>query len=332
MTSLERKEMRYKRRKAKRTHEIVNYDFVFSFAHLWNSYHKSCRNVSWKTSVKNYKVRAFSNVSHSYTTLHNGTFTPLENKKFTINERGKIRNVENINIYERVIEKCFCDYGLIPILTPHLIFDNGATLKEKGYWFTVDRIKRKFKYVKSKYPNSYVLTLDFHHYFENINHNILYKQVQPYLDEKSYRFYTKVINNMTGLNLGSQLSQISAIFYCNALDNIATKLCLFYSRYMDDTIYMFKSKDALKTSLNCIKSNISKLGLTINDKKTKIFKNNVSVLKKKFIYSNNKCIVSLPTAYDRYIKKKIKRVPNINDYKTLYRKLHLYQRLNKIFG
>lgn len=322
--------------KKKRNHSKVNYDYAFSFKHLWKSAHKCYRNVSWKTSVKNYKYRAFSNISHSYIQLHSDTpFKPLKTTKFTIKERGKERNVENTNIYERVIEKCFCDYGLTPILSKALIYDNGATLKGKGYWFTIERAKKKFRQFKNKYPNGYVLTLDFHHYFESIDHDLLYKKVIPYLDKKSFVFYKSVIDNMKGLNLGSQLSQISAIFFCNTLDKIATKLCVFYARYMDDTIYMFDTKESLKSTLKCVEQEVNKLGLTLNENKTRIFKNNVTFLKKKFIYlkDKRKVIVSLPTNYDRYVKKKIKRMPIScrDSYKTLYKKLHLYKRMLKIF-
>lgn len=331
MDSNERHRRRYERRIAKRNNEKVDYESTFTFRNLWNSYHKSCRNVSWKTSVKNYKRRAFSQVSHSYIQLMNDIFKPMKTKKFTINHRGKERKVESTDIHERVIEKCFCDYGLCSIITKHLIYDNGATLKGKGYWFTIERVKKHYAKFRKKYPSGYVLTLDFHHYFESIDHDRLYGKIEKYLDSRSFSFYKKIIDNMKGLNLGSQLSQISAVFYCNELDNIASRTAFYYARYMDDTVYMFKDKSSLRMALKELRKVIDRLGLELNENKIIMWKNDFTFIKRKFIFIENKVIVSIKREYDRIVRKRIrKNGKGYDSYRVLYIKLKLFKRLSKL--
>jgi len=61
-------------------------------------------------------------------------------KQITIKERGKDRKITPIHINDRVIQKVLCDYLLTPLFTPKLIYDNGASLPNKGVSFTRKRV------------------------------------------------------------------------------------------------------------------------------------------------------------------------------------------------
>ena len=81
MTSAERREARYQRRKARRAARKAanfaahdNYDWVFSYPHLYKSYQMSRRNVGWKASVQKYIVQAPLNVWQTYETLQKGKY------------------------------------------------------------------------------------------------------------------------------------------------------------------------------------------------------------------------------------------------------------------
>lgn len=342
MNSIERKQARYNRRKAKRYNPQMNYDNCFTFNHLWVSAKKSYRNVSWKTSVINYKRRTFSNVSHSFFVLKDRKHKPEIPHSFTIYNRGKERKVEGITIGERVIQKCFCDYGIVPLISKSLIYDNSATLKNKGMWFCLKRTKKKYKKFMMKYSDSgYILVLDFHNYFYSIPHDILYFLIKDYMDYDSFNFYKNIVNNMIGLNLGSQLSQISAVFYSYLFDEICQKEAIYYSRYMDDSYCMFKSKDDLLKALPKILSVIESLGLEINPKKVKIIKaiNGFTFLKKVFRYKNNKVIIYPKREFDRVIITKMNKLKTINNkaikqsllcYKPFYIKFNGYKRFKRI--
>ena len=69
MNSIERRNERYKRRKAAREkkkqlndEQHGNYEQVFTFDHLYKSYKKCCSGVGWKSSTQRYKTNALYNV------------------------------------------------------------------------------------------------------------------------------------------------------------------------------------------------------------------------------------------------------------------------------
>lgn len=74
------------------------------------------------------------------------------------------------------------------------------------------------------------------------------------------------------LGIGSQISQISGIFYPTKMDNFCkiVRGCHFYGRYMDDTYIIHHDKYYLKRLLEDIIRICTDLGIHINEKKTQI--------------------------------------------------------------
>ena len=74
------------------------------------------------------------------------------------------------------------------------------------------------------------------------------------------------------LGIGSQISQISGIFYPTKMDNFCkiVRGCHFYGRYMDDTYIIHHDKYYLKQLLEDIIRICTDLGIHINEKKTQI--------------------------------------------------------------
>lgn len=138
-----------------------------------------------------------------------------------------MRHIKSVNIRERVVQRCFCDNYLIPLLTKNLIYDNGASLKDKGITFSLNRLIYHLKKYYKKHQNNegWIVLYDFSNYFGNINHNKLYAIVDPLmLDNKCLKLYHHLIDvfGEVGLGLGSQVSQISAIIFPNQIDQILT--------------------------------------------------------------------------------------------------------------
>ena len=81
MTSEERREARYQRRKAKRdearlrrSKECGDFDEVFSFRHLYLSGKKCCKGVYWKNSTQRYIGNIIPIIAKTHRELQNGTF------------------------------------------------------------------------------------------------------------------------------------------------------------------------------------------------------------------------------------------------------------------
>lgn len=142
MTSEERREARYQRRKAKRdearlrrSKECGDFDEVFSFRHLYLSGKKCCKGVYWKNSTQRYIGNIIPIIAKTHRELQNGTFKHRGFHAFTIMERGKKRYIRSVHITERAVQKCLCDYCLVPIYSACFIYDNSASLKHRGMDF-----------------------------------------------------------------------------------------------------------------------------------------------------------------------------------------------------
>ena len=121
MTSEERKEARYRRRREKRATardravgDADRYDAVFTYGNLYQAYRCCRRGVSWKASVQAYKARCGINVARRVRELNNGEFRLRRSPEFITRERGHERRINSIHIEDRVPQKCLCKYSLKP--------------------------------------------------------------------------------------------------------------------------------------------------------------------------------------------------------------------------
>jgi retron-type reverse transcriptase len=286
MNSDDRRRIRYERRKAgrdrKKQEKIGEYD---DYSHmtdadkLYASY-KLCRhNVNWKESTQRYEANAMRNILDAQKKLIARESVQSGFVEFDLYERGKARHIRSIHISERVVQKCLCDNILVPILSRPLIYDNGATMKGKGVHFSIRRlIAHLSKFYKNNgFSNKgYVLVIDFKRFFDNIRHDILLKMLNDHVADPDVRELLRrfviVFGKNRSLGLGSQISQICAIFYPSKLDHFIkeTLRVKFYGRYMDDLYLIHRSKAYLEECLKKIHAVCDDLDITINERKTRI--------------------------------------------------------------
>lgn len=285
MTSEERREARYQRRKARRAEKKAaqcamcdNFDWVFSYEHLYHSYKMCRRNVAWKASVQKYMTQAPLNVLQTYTRLMNGKFRTTGFFEFDIMERGKKRHIRSVTISERVVQRCLCDYALVPVLCRTFVYDNGASMKNKGYTFASKRLTQHLHEHYRKYgQDGYILLFDFSKFFDRVSHKlvkaILHKE---FTDERILALTEHFIDafGSIGMGLGSQISQILALASANRLDHYIKEVCGIrgYGRYMDDGYLIHPDKAYLQKCLEGIKAICDELEITLNTKKTQIVK------------------------------------------------------------
>ena len=282
MNSKERHELRYQRRKAqreaKRKQKLLSFDAIFSYDNLYKSYIKCRRNVGWKASTQRYIVQAPLNVYQTRQKLLKGKFKTSGFFEFDLYERGKKRHIRSVKIEERVVQRCLCDHALVPVIESTFVYDNGASIKNKGYHFAMNRMKRHLQYHYRKYGNDgYILLFDFHHFFDNVSHELVKKIVADHFDDQriidlTYHFIEAFGD--IGLGLGSQISQTLALASCNKLDHIVKEKLQVkcYGRYMDDGYLIHPDKEYLKECLQVIKEICDELGIILNEKKTQIVK------------------------------------------------------------
>lgn len=306
MTSEERREARYHRRVAKRAEKKAakceqcdDFEQVFSYEHLYRAYQKSRRNVSWKASVQKYIAQAPMNIRSTRERLMNGTFRSSGFMEFDICERGKVRHIRSVHIEERVVQRCLCDYSLVPVLSRTFIYDNGASLVNRGYSFSLRRLTKHLQEHYRKYDtDGYILKFDFSKFFDRVSHELIKRIARhEFTDERLIALIDHFVDAFgdVGLGLGSQISQTLALAAGNRLDHFVKEVLHIkhYGRYMDDGYLIHPSKEYLKTCLAAIKQICEMLDLTLNEKKTQIIKlsHGFTYLKIKFILTDNGRVV-----------------------------------------
>lgn len=279
MTSFERREGRYKRRKKKREDKVLeesNYyadvNRVFCFSKVMVYAYKCCKGIGYKKSTQNFKIHMFTNIATTCRKIKTNTYQVGNTYHFQINERGKIRDIDAPHIMDRLVHKTLANEVLIPLYTHHMVYDNGACVKGKGFIFCLERVKEKLRKYYRKYGlNGYVVTIDFSKFFQNISHEIIHDMHKKYIKNDGL---IKVIEDYLfigeGLALGVEMAQREACLFPNLLDHFLENNGCRVERYMDDTFFLCRNyKDAI-SFLEKYYSLANRLGIKINQKKTKI--------------------------------------------------------------
>lgn len=285
MTSEERREARYRRRvkrraekKEKKQSGCDDFDQVFSYGNLYQSYKKCRRGVAWKASVQKYITQAPLLINQTYERLQDGTFRSSGFYEFDLNERGKLRHIKSVTINERVVQRCLCDYALVPVLGRTFVYDNGASMEHKGYTFSIKRLCQHLREHYRKHgTDGYILLFDFSKFFDNVSHEVIKKiMFREFTDKKIIGLTMHFVRMFgdVGLGLGSQISQTFALASANRLDHYIKEVCRIrgYGRYMDDGYLIHESKEYLQKCLDGIREMCKVLGITLNEKKTQIVK------------------------------------------------------------
>lgn len=248
---------------------------------LLNAFKEAKEGCDWKYSVQRYDINSLYETYKLHKELINKTYVPRKYYEFILSERGKIRHIKACNIRDRVVQKSLCNNILNPILKKYLIYDNGASLKNKGVSFSRKRLEVHLSKYYKKYGNEgYILQIDFSKFFDSIPHDKLIKMIEEKLPDNSINWLIEILINSfggeRGLGIGSQISQISGLFYPSPIDNYCkiVKSLKFYGRYMDDIYIIHQDKKFLLSLLKEITEIADSLGLVINKKKTKIVKIN----------------------------------------------------------
>lgn len=152
MTSEERREARYRRRKAaregrrrRRSEALGDISEVFSFRNMFRWGQKCCKNVMWKQSTQNFGLHLFSGTAKRRRNVLSGKWRPKPGAHFTIRERGKTRQIDAPHINDRQIHKVLTKEVLEPLYQPGMIYENGASQKGKGLSFHYKRLKKSLR-------------------------------------------------------------------------------------------------------------------------------------------------------------------------------------------
>ena len=240
------------------------------------------RQSRWKETTQRYLSDMLVRNIELMDEVLGGTYAVKPTVDFLLNERGHIRKIEAPVVRDRVIQKTLMKHVLTPSLRPYLIYDNYASLTDRGTAFARKRFEVMLRrYIAKNGTDGYILLIDIRKYFENINHEILKQLVDPKIQNEPENVISLIhymidtsSHTEKGLNLGSECPQIFAVYFPNRIDHFVkvVKGVKYYGRYMDDIFVIGKTKAELLSLLSEIEEQLKMIKLEANAKKTHIVK------------------------------------------------------------
>ena len=251
---------------------------------------KAIKSAPFKYSSQLYEMNHLLNTALLVKSFKENKYKPLKGKKFTINERGKTRQITSNSMNDKVVNHLMCDNILSPTLGKYLIHDNSSSQKNKGVSFHRKRLEKHLHQYYRHYKSNvgYVLLVDFSNYYGTIPHkecltcinnklesiNFKDREITTHILSDLMKIFDTDVGNGIGIDIGSQPSQNIGITYPYLIDNYIkiVKGCKYYGRYTDDIYVIHKDKTFLQSLLVQISDISKQIGLKINTKKTRIVK------------------------------------------------------------
>ena len=223
------------------------------------------RGVGYKNSVSRFHMLALSRCAELSNELSNGEYRPAKGERHEVWE-PKYRVVSSSKYLDRVPQASFSVNYFYKKIVPHLIENNYACIKGRG----VDLAREKLKEIlRSASEDDWCLKADMKNYLASIRHEALYGELGEYIaDPWAMEYFRQTVENATapdGLDLGSEIYQLSATSFLNRLDHMLDDGK--YIRFQDDLLYVGAKPDCVR-ALRIIREEAARLGLVLAEKKT----------------------------------------------------------------
>lgn len=223
----------------------------------------------WKYQVQRFTADRLCQCRKLQKEVLSGQWHPTPVVAFTLKERGKIRRVMPVNMRDRVVERCLCEHVLVPFVEATAIKDSSACIRGRGLEYATGRIR---EHLKTAPPGAWVFQFDFHDYFHTIDRRRLKTQLDKRVPECFVELIGRSIGGFdgVGLELGSHVCQLLAVWYLTPLDKMIQLLPGFhgYHRYMDDGLAIFDTKNHALEAMKHVTWTARQIGLQMNEKKT----------------------------------------------------------------
>lgn len=308
MNSDERRKARRARRDAKRAANRAKRcaTLTISNAARIDNIHEAARDaakgVRWKASVQRYMIHSLRNSLYARRDLLAGNDIRKGFVRFHAIERGKDRAIAAPRFSERVIQKAVTREVMAPAVWPTLTPGCAANMRGRGTDYALMRLKGQLaEHYRRHGAEGYVLLMDFSDYFGTIDHGTALDLVRRTLtDPAAVEFMRLQIeaNGRIGLGLGSEPNQALAVAIPSPLDHLGERWRGIEAsgRYMDDSYFIAPDKETLWRFLDAARALCSSLGITINERKTRVVKltRGFTFLKKRFRFTESGRIVVTP--------------------------------------
>lgn len=190
---------------------------------LSDGFYAARKGSHWKAQIQRFRWDELSEIRKLQLELNAfeknlpGAYKLSSYSRFEVTERGKRRAITALQGRDRTVKHVLNDLYLVPHIRPHLIYDNGASLKDKGVDFTRKRLVAHLESFYREYCSNdgYIMLMDFSGYYDNIDHDIAMQMIEKYetdefarkLVRQAYDSYRVDVSYMTDAEYEKAKSQ-----------------------------------------------------------------------------------------------------------------------------
>lgn len=301
---------------------MKSFDESVEFEELYKSMWKCKRDGKIrKASVARFVTHGIEESIKLENEIQSGKYKPRKPRTFTLTY-PKVRPCSSTHIRDRIVQRSLNDNTIYPAMTRGFICDNMACQKGKGTTKAMDRIDQLLHryFINNGDNKGWVLQFDVQGYYRNMRHTDAEQTFLRRLDKKTVDnamiWLQRQYPYDKGFEPGSQMIQILGISMLDKMDHaVKEKMrAKYYIRYMDDGLIISDNKLFLENCKSCIEKELSKLGMNLHPKKTKIYRltDGIKILGFTFrLTDTGKVIRILDPRNVKHERKKLRRMANL---------------------
>jgi len=264
------------------------FDQIISFENILRATQKARKGKRYKASTAYFEYNLEENIFNIINQLKSKTYKPGSYNDFYIYDPKK-RMISAAPYRDRVVHHALINV-IEPLFARSFIYDSYACLTGKGTHKAVARYK---EYV---IKNRYVLKCDITKYFQNVDHEILFRKLSDKIKCKDTLWLcSKIIDSKNcddyyahfpgddlltplsrkkGIPIGNLTSQFFSNVYLNDFDHFVkeTLKAEYYIRYCDDFVVLENRKDELNYMKAAIATWLEPLRLRLHPAKSRIYR------------------------------------------------------------
>lgn len=155
---------------------------------LYEAYLKTIKGSKWKETTQKFALNYLRNIFKIQEELRSKTYKPGCEGHFVLHERGKIRPITTLQPRDRIVRHVLCDEILLPAIMPKIIYDNYASIKDRG----ISLARKRFEvhlhqfYQRTGRNDGYILLGDYEKFYDNIIHEIAKQMLLDLFDQDPY--------------------------------------------------------------------------------------------------------------------------------------------------
>ena len=220
----------------------VTFDEMFSIDALYIAAIDASRGKHHYKSVINFEEHRDVVLNNIYNLLHSDNYRTYGYREETIMEHGKERHIMKLQFAPHRIVQCALINGLKDDFLNNFYYDSYAAIPGKGMHRAAKRLRSYI--LKNPSKSRFCYKIDFSKYFESINQSKLIESVKAFIkDERVIAVFIELIHSISnGIPIGNYTSQYLANHFLTKFDKLASSLCSFFMRYMDDCVFICSSR------------------------------------------------------------------------------------------